>query len=376
MTGKRRSLSGRYRSHRSTGQLSMLIGTSQSTRIPSRSSLLGDSILSPLERLRPRYSCYICCRQFELTPRRVNPTRAGESPMKIGVAGTGRMGAAIAQRLMSLGHELTVWNRTAEKTQPLAAAGAKVAATPFQAASFSETVITILTDAAAIDTAYHARDGLLSGSVAGKLFIEMSTVRPGTERELAARIREKGAAMIEWPVGGTVGPPRDGKLFGLVGGEASDVARARPLLEQLCRRIEHVGPVGAGASMKLAINLPLLVFWQAFGEALALCRSLGLEPAKIVDIFADTSGGPNVLKGRAAALTAALQGKDVGAITVDIDAMRKDLRTMVEEAESLGTTLPVTSRALECYDEASRAGLGKGDITGIPVRWMSKPVKN
>src|SRR5713101_7607013 len=292
--------------------------------------------------------------------------------MKIGIAGTGRMGAAIAQRLMALGHELTVWNRTAEKAQALASAGAKVAATPFQAASFSETVITILTDAAAIDTAYHARDGLLSGNVTGKLFIEMSTVRPETERELFAKIREKGAAMVECPVGGTVGPARDGKLFGFVGGDASDVARAKPLLDQLCRRVEHVGPVGAGASMKLAINLPLLVFWQAFGEALALCRSLGLDSARIVDIFADTSGGPNVLKGRGPVLAAALQGKDVGAITVDVDAMRKDLRTMIEEARSLGASLPVTSRALECYDEASGAGLGKSDITAIPVRWMRR----
>jgi len=290
--------------------------------------------------------------------------------MKIGIAGTGRMGAAIAERLMNLGHNLTVWNRTADKTQPLAAAGAKIAATPFQLASLSETVITILTDAAAIDAAYHAGDGLLSGSVAGKLFIEMSTVRPETEQKLAAKIREKGATPIECPVGGTVGPAKDGKLFGFVGGEAADVARARPLLEQLCRRVEHVGPIGAGASMKLAINLPLLVFWQAFGEALALCRPLGLDAARVVDIFADTSGGPNVLKGRAAALAAALQGKEADPITVDVDAMRKDLRTMVEEARSLGTTLPVTSSALQCYDEASRAGLGKGDITTIPVRWM------
>ena len=291
--------------------------------------------------------------------------------MKIGIAGTGRMGAAIAEHLMDLGHELSVWNRTADKTRPLAAAGAKIAATPFQLASFSETVITILTDAAAIDAAYHARDGLLSGSVAGKLFIEMSTVRPETEQKLAAKIREKGATLIECPVGGTVGPAKDGKLFGFVGGEAADVARARPLLEQLCRRVEHVGPIGAGASMKLAINLPLLVFWQAFGEALALCRPLGLDATRVVDIFADTSGGPNVLKGRAAALAAALQGKEADPITVDVDAMRKDLRTMVEEARSLGTTLPVTSSALQCYDEASRAGLGKGDITTIPVRWMT-----
>ncbi len=282
------------------------------------------------------------------------------------------MGAAIGQRLMSLGHELAVWNRTAEKTRPLAAAGAKVAATPSQLVASSETIITILTDAAAIEAAYRGKDGLLGGDVAGKLFIEMSTVRPETESTLAAAVRKKSAIMVECPVGGTVGPARDGKLFGFVGGEAADFARARPLLEQMCRRIEHVGPVGAGASMKLAINLPLLVFWQAFGEALALCRSLGLDAARIVDIFADTSGGPNVLKGRAAALTAALQGKDVGPITVDVDAMRKDLRTMVEEARSLGTTLPVTSSALQCYDEASRAGLGKGDITTIPVRWMKQ----
>jgi 3-hydroxyisobutyrate dehydrogenase len=178
--------------------------------------------------------------------------------------------------------------------------------------------------------------------------------------------------MIECPVGGTIGPAKDGKLFGFVGGEPADVARARPLLEQMCRRIEHVGPVGAGASMKLAINLPLLVFWQAFGEALALCRPLGLDAGRLIDIFSDTSGGPAVLKNRGAVLTAAIQGKDTGPITVDIDAMRKDLRTMVEEARALGKQLPVTARALECYDQASEAGLGKGDITAIPVRWMTR----
>ena len=290
--------------------------------------------------------------------------------MKIGIAGTGRMGAAIAQRMLSLGHDVAVWNRTAEKTRPLAAAGAKVAGTPAALAAASEAVITILTDAQAIDAAYLGRDGLLSGNASGKLFIEMSTVRPDTERTLAATIRAKGAAMIECPVGGTIGPAKEGKLFGFVGGETADVARARPLLEQMCRRIEHVGPVGAGASMKLAINLPLLVFWQAFGEALALTRPLGLDAARLVDIFGDTSGAPTALRNRAPALAAAIQGQEISPITVDIDAMRKDLRTMVEEAKSLGTELPVTARALECYDQASAAGLGKGDITGIPVRWM------
>src|SRR5256886_14316087 len=165
------------------------------------------------------------------------------------------MGAAIGERMIGLGHELAVWNRTAEKPRALAAAGAKVAATPSQLASSSEAIVTILTDAAAIDAAYRGKSGLLSADVSGKLFIEMSTVRPETERALAADVRRKGAAMVECPVGGTIGPAREGKLFGFVGGDAADVARARSLLEQMCRRIEHVGPVGTGASMKLAINL-------------------------------------------------------------------------------------------------------------------------
>jgi 3-hydroxyisobutyrate dehydrogenase len=118
----------------------------------------------------------------------------------------------------------------------------------------------------------------LKGDIQGKLFIEMSTVRPQTEKQLAAKARALGAAFIDCPVGGTVGPAREGKLLGFVGGDADDVARARPLLEQMCRRVEHVGPVGSGASMKLAINLPLLVYWQALGEALLLCKPLGLDP--------------------------------------------------------------------------------------------------
>jgi len=292
--------------------------------------------------------------------------------VKLGVVGIGRMGAAIAGRLLGLGHEVAVWNRTAEKARALAAAGASVAATPAALAARSEFIISILSNAEAIGRAYEGADGLLSGDVSGKLFIEMSTVRPETERSLAGKAKAKGGAMIDCPVGGTVGPARDGKLFGFVGGDAADVARARPVLEQMCRRIEHVGPVGAGASMKLAINLPLLVFWQSFGEALSLCAPLGIDPARLLDIFADTSGGPNMLKGRGPAIAAALSGKDIGAPTFDVDSIRKDLRTMIEEAASLGASLPVASRALECFDEAAREGLGARDGISLPVRWAKR----
>lgn len=293
----------------------------------------------------------------------------GKTWMKIGIAGTGRMGAAMVGRLLNCGHELIVWNRTSEKTGPLAAAGAKVAATPAQLAAEAEIIITILTDTDAIRSAYLGAGGLLTGNVAGKLFVEMSTVRPADQRALALEVGKKGAAMVECPVGGTVGPAKDGKLLGFVGGEADDVARARPVLEQLCRRVEHVGSIGAGASMKLAINLPLLVYWQALGEALSLCRSLKIDPARMMDIFTDTSGAPNVLRVRGGAIAAALGGGEVSPVTFDVNLIRKDLRTMVEEARVLGRTLPVAERALECFDEAARQGFGGDDGAMLPVRW-------
>ena len=293
-----------------------------------------------------------------------------EHPLKIGIAGTGRMGAAIASRLLARGHAVTVWNRTRAKTRALADAGAEVATSPDELAAKADFVITVLTDAAAIDATYHGADGLLAGEVRNKLFIDMSTVRPEAEKALAARVKAKGAALVECPVGGTVAPAKEGRLFGFVGGEAADVQRARPLLEELCRRIEHVGPIGAGASVKLAINLPLLVYYQALGEALSLCRPVEIDPARLIDIFADTSGGPNMLKVRGPAIAATLQGKETTPVTFDVNLIRKDLRTMLEEAADLGVSLPLTAQALGLYDEAARNGLAASDATMLPVYWL------
>ena len=292
--------------------------------------------------------------------------------MKVGVAGIGRMGAAIAERLLLQGHAVTVWNRTQTKAQALARHGASVADTPAQLATSADIILSILTDATAIAATYDGPAGLLSADVKGKLFVEMSTVRPATQQALAARVQARGAAMIDCPVGGTTGPAREGKLLGFVGGDVSDLNRARPILEQLCRRIEHVGPVGAGVSLKLAINLPLLVYWQAFGEALARGQPLGLAPARVVNIFADTSGGPNVLKSRGPTIAEALGGKVPADVTFNIDSIRKDLATMIEEAQTLGYDLPLAARALECYDTASRAGLGDGDAVMLPVSWLKR----
>ncbi len=159
--------------------------------------------------------------------------------------------------------------------------------------------------------------------------------------------------------------------MGFVGGSPAHFARAKPVLDQLCRRVDYYGPVGAGATMKLAINLPLAVYWQACGEALSLCKPLGIDAAKLVEIFTESSGGPNVLKVRAASLVEALNGTSPQPVTFDIDSMRKDLRMMLDEARSLGRELPVSTKALACYDEASRNGLGAADAVMLPASFIA-----
>jgi 3-hydroxyisobutyrate dehydrogenase len=295
--------------------------------------------------------------------------------MQIGIAGLGKMGSAIAQRLIEVGHDLTVWNRSPEKARPLANAGAKVATNPADVARTAQTVITILSDAAAIDAVYGGPAGLLAGDLTGKLFIEMSTVAPATETALAEKVRAKGAALVECPVGGTTGPARQGKLIGLMGGEPADIERARPILEQLCRRLEHCGPLDTGAVMKLTINMPLMIYWQALGEALALCRPLGLDPARLMELLADTSGGPNVLKVRGPAVAAMLKGGDLGPVTFDIDSAVKDLRTMLGEGKRQGLELPLVERTLSCYEETKGKVSGAAEVSAVSVYWANRAGK-
>src|SRR5216683_3495433 len=292
--------------------------------------------------------------------------------MHIGVAGLGRMGAAIAQRLIEVGHTVTVWNRAAAKAKSLADAGAKVATSPAELVRNVEAIITVLTDAAAIEAVYNGPSGLLSSDVKGKLFIEMSTVRPETEIALAEKVRAKAASFVECPVGGSTGPARQGKLIGLMGAEPADAARAKPILEQLCRRLEHCGPVGSGAVMKLTINMPLMIYWQALGEALALCRPLGLEPTRIMDLLADTSGGPNVLKVRGAVVAQMLKGGDGGPVTFDVDSAVKDLRTMLAEGKARGIELPLVEKTLACYEETKRNVSGAAEVSAVSVYWANR----
>jgi 3-hydroxyisobutyrate dehydrogenase len=289
--------------------------------------------------------------------------------MRVGIAGLGKMGSVFADRIKAAGHELAVWNRTPEKARAVAAA--TVAASPAELASRSEVVLTMVSDDAAVTEVYEGAGGLLSGEVAGKLFVEMSTVRPATHVEIAQAVEAAGGRFVECPVGGSVKVASEGRLLGFAGGEAADVERARPVLEALCRRIDHAGPVGAGAALKLAINLPLLVYWQALGEAVSLTEGYGFDPNWLVELFAESSGGPNVLKVRGPNVAKALVGAEVP-LSVDLSTMRKDLGLMLAEAEAKGHASPLVEQVFASFGRAEQAGFAGIDCSAFPAYWARR----
>ena len=282
--------------------------------------------------------------------------------MTIGICGTGKMGSAMAQRLLEGGEALAVWNRTASRAQPLIELGATLAASPAELAVLCETVIVMLIDDAALHAVYEGEDGLLSGDLGNTLIIEMSTVLPKTTQELADKVRAAGGALVECPVGGTIMPALKGQLLGMIGGAADDAARALPVLEKLCRRADHVGPVGAGAAMKLAINLPLLVYWEALGEALSFAEQAGVDRALAVDILGDSSGAAKAAPLFLPGILAALDGEAPPATAFEVAGALKDLDLMLEFAAGADIPVPSIASVRQSYQSAIEDGWGERDF--------------
>jgi 3-hydroxyisobutyrate dehydrogenase len=278
----------------------------------------------------------------------------------IGIAGTGRMGTAYAKRLIETGHDVTVWNRTPDRTAEAAEAGAKTAS-DVAALAADDVILLSLTDAAAVDGVV---DELSKAGISGKVVIDLSTILPGETQEIAARVGAQGADFVECPVGGTVGPALKGQLLGMAGGTDAAFARARPVLDHLCRRVEHVGPAGAGSAMKLAINLPLAIYWATLGEALAMLDQTGIPAETAISLLAESSAGPNVLKNRAQVVIDTLNGTDQPG-TFDIAGLAKDLALALRHAAAGGRVLPLAEDARESYDRAIGAGLGRFDGSSL-----------
>jgi 3-hydroxyisobutyrate dehydrogenase len=281
------------------------------------------------------------------------------------------MGTAVALRLIAAGHEVAVWNRTADRARAARDAGAAWTPALGELVNDSEVVISFLLDNAAVERVYLGASGLLTGRAEGRLFIDMSTVSPETHSPIAAAMRSRNAGFIECPVSGSIAAAQSGALVGFAGGDGAEFARARPLLAQLCRRVEHVGPLGAGARMKLAANLLLVVFWQALGESLLLA-DLPKDSALAIDLLADSNIGATILRARGPQILAAMNGAAGGAPAFDVDTMRKDLSYMAREASAHGVSLPVAQRTLECFDRASREGMGAVDSVAYPAYLIAR----
>jgi 3-hydroxyisobutyrate dehydrogenase len=278
----------------------------------------------------------------------------------IGIAGTGRMGTAVAQRLIETGATVLVWNRTPEGTAKAVEAGAKVVSSPAALVNGSDIILSSLTDFAALEAVYQGRDGLLSGNPKGKLFIELSTILPREQIAIAKAVNAAGADFLECPVGGTVAPALKGQLLGLAGGSPNAWQRGEAVLQKLCKRVDHLGPVGSGSQMKLAVNLPLTIYWSVLGESFRLVEGTKLGGQQFASLLADSSAGPNVLRARLDLIASALDGENPTG-TFDIDGFTKDLALALRWAEENGAKLPVASTVMKTCKDAQAAGLGALD---------------
>jgi len=295
--------------------------------------------------------------------------------MKIGIIGVGKMGSAICARLISLNHEVYVWNRTAANAKGALDLGAKLAESPQALLQTVDVVLSLLANEKALDDVYFSSHGIFSKDLKAKTIIEMSTISPEKHSVLALKAAELNGEYLECPVGGSIGPAKEGKLIGFVGGPASTFDAQKPLLDQLCKRVEHIGAYGSGSTMKLAINLPLMVYWQTLSEALTLIEPLGLDPSRVIDIFSETSGGPNVLKARGAFVAQTIKDGRAKTVNVSMNTVLKDVQTMLSHAKTLHRNLPLTQTALDTFKESSDAGLENADCCEHIVWWLKEGSK-
>ncbi|MFC4019955.1 NAD(P)-dependent oxidoreductase [Micromonospora sp. GCM10011542] len=239
---------------------------------------------------------------------------------EIAVLGQGRMGTAIAQRLLAAGHQVTVWNRTASRTEPARAAGARVAATPADAVRGVEVALTMLTAADAVGSVLFGPDGAAAALAPGATLVEMSTIGPRAVGELVCRL-PAGLALVDAPVAGSVDAAAAGTLRVLAGGESATVARVEPVLRAL-GVVRHCGPTGSGAAAKLVLNAALLVAVTGVADALAVARAVGVDRETAIELLGDSPLGAAVGRATAggAAFPVALADKDLDLLLGEVDA--------------------------------------------------------
>ena len=275
---------------------------------------------------------------------------------RVAFLGLGRMGAAMASRLLARGYAVTVYNRTPARAQPLVAAGAELARTPREACANVEAVIAMTADDVSSKAMWLGDDGALAAKLAAKtLAIECSTLSHEWAAELGRRVAERGLRYIDSPVTGLPEAAAAGELTLLVGAEAADLAAARPLLDALATRVLHFGAAGSGTAYKLAINLIGSVQIASAAEGLALAERAGLDPKLVVDaISTSQAASPQVVRNTRRMIEGEL-GRDI-AFTPTLRL--KDIDYALRLADSLGVATPFGAAARDAFARLVALGAG------------------
>ena len=282
----------------------------------------------------------------------------------VGFIGLGLMGRPMAANLLKTGYELTVWNRTASRADSLVAQGAKLAATPREVAAASEVIFTIVSDPPALESVLWGETGVFAGIRAGSVLVESSTVTPDLEKRAAAAAAAKGAEFLEAPVtGGTWGAEK-GELVFMVGGEAETLKRVEPVMGAMGKRFFHLGPVGAGQTVKLAMNLLLCLQVEAFAEALALVSRAAIPGEKLLEVMQSSMGRSPVLD-----LKAPMMLKGEYKPSFPLRLMHKDMSLALDLANQLGVPLPAAAVAREILSAVKGAATEDVDFSAIAGFW-------
>src|SRR6266542_4308102 len=269
---------------------------------------------------------------------------------KLAFVGLGLMGTPMATRLLEAGNDLTVWNRTAEKSRPLADRGAAVASTPAEAAVGVEAAITMVANPQALEQVVFGTDGLAAALRPGQLLIDMSTVGPETVREVAARLPQ-GVTLVDAPVRGSVPEATAGRLAIYVGADQAVFDRVAPILTVLGTP-HRVGGPGAGAAAKVVNNSTL-------GAAMALGDALGLDRSALLDVLADSPIGTTVRAKRANVESGSYPPN------FKLSLALKDLRLVDQTAQRAGRRLPVATASRDWLERAASSGAGDLDYSAV-----------
>ena len=282
--------------------------------------------------------------------------------MRVAVVGTGRMGAAMAGRLAAAGHDVVAQNRTRSRAEAVAARhGLRVATSPREAAADAEVVLVSLADDEALRAAYGGPDGLLAGLRPGGVVADTSTVDPATVQELGPQVAEAGAQLLDTPVSGSVSTVEAGQLMVMAGGDPDALRQAQPVLDAFATRVIHLGALGAGATMKLAVNSMIHALNEALAEALVLAEKAGVARSAAYEVIASSAvAAPFVLYKRAA-----YEEPESAAVAFALDLVAKDLRLVADLADRVGARMPQLAANREVVDAALAAGLGGADLSAL-----------